>query len=83
MEGHLFLGVENLCIFSSSRFHDDPMTLEIERQFMWGPALLISPVLEEVRNRAILLLFLITCVVMLYLLSVCLNCLLINQFIIS
>ncbi|ELT99256.1 hypothetical protein CAPTEDRAFT_104324, partial [Capitella teleta] len=28
-------------------FDDDAVTLDIDDQFMWGPALLISPVLEE------------------------------------
>ena len=29
------------------RFPTDPRTLDIDRQFMWGSALLISPVLDE------------------------------------
>lgn len=30
------------------RFPDDPNTLDIDRQFMLGPSILVSPVLEEV-----------------------------------
>ena len=29
------------------RFYNDPVALGIDRQFLWGPALLISPALEE------------------------------------
>ena len=32
------------------RFADDKVTWEIDRQFLWGPSLLISPVLEEVKT---------------------------------
>lgn len=32
------------------RFADDKNTWEIDRQFLWGPSLLISPVLEEVKT---------------------------------
>lgn len=33
------------------RFVEDKMTWEIYRQFLWGPALLISPVLEQVKSQ--------------------------------
>jgi len=32
------------------RFVNDKDTWEIDRQFLWGPSLLISPVLEEVKT---------------------------------
>ena len=34
---------------SLSRFTDDRKTWTIDKQFLWGPALLISPALEEVK----------------------------------
>ena len=36
------------CAFCASRFPDDANTWAIDRQLLWGSALLISPVLEEV-----------------------------------
>lgn len=30
-----------------SRFYKDNNTWDIDRQFLWGPGLLITPVLEE------------------------------------
>jgi len=30
------------------RFSDDPMTFDIDEQFLWGPALMIAPILYEV-----------------------------------
>ena len=32
------------------RFPKESVTWEIDRQFLWGPNLLISPVLEKVRK---------------------------------
>ena len=37
-------------IFFNDRFADDKDTWEIDRQFLWGQSLLISPVLEEVKT---------------------------------
>ena len=33
--------------YSVFRFPSDLNTYEIDRQFLWGPALLVTPVLEE------------------------------------
>lgn len=32
------------------RFSDDKTTWDIDRQFLWGPSLLISPVLDKVKK---------------------------------
>lgn len=37
------------------RFTDDQQTYDIDTQFLWGSALMINPVLEEVRHEFILL----------------------------
>ena len=33
------------------RFSDDELSHDIERQFLWGAALLITPILEEVSDH--------------------------------
>lgn len=37
-----------LIVFSLFRFYSDEATWAIDRQFMWGPGLLITPVLDAV-----------------------------------
>lgn len=37
------------------RFIDDRQTYDIDTQFLWGSALMINPVLEEVRRQFIVL----------------------------
>lgn len=44
---------ENPLYIWNSRFVEDRTTWEIYRQFLWGPALLISPVLDQVRAQNI------------------------------
>ena len=36
-----------MLFLSYLRFPNDPATYDIDKQFLWGPALLISPVLKE------------------------------------
>jgi len=38
-----------------NRFTDDEQTYDIDTQFFWGNALMINPVLNEVRHQFILL----------------------------
>ena len=37
------------CVVALFRFKTDINTYDVDRQFLWGPALLITPVIEEVR----------------------------------
>uniref|UniRef100_A0A669QJ58 Uncharacterized protein n=1 Tax=Phasianus colchicus TaxID=9054 RepID=A0A669QJ58_PHACC len=43
----LISSLKTLFIFWNSRFVEDRTTWEIYKQFLWGPALLISPVLDQ------------------------------------
>jgi len=47
--------VNNVCILNVNRFTDDKQTYDIDTQFLWGSALMINPVLKEVRHQFILL----------------------------
>ena len=41
------------CLILYIRFPTDSNVRGIDRQFMWGPALLISPILEKVSGNAL------------------------------
>lgn len=40
-------------IYTRYRFTDDRQTYGIDTQFLWGSALMINPVLEEVRSQSL------------------------------
>lgn len=42
-----------LMIYTRYRFTDDRQTYGIDTQFLWGSALMINPVLEEVRSQSL------------------------------
>jgi len=42
-------------VYLWNRFPTDAVALGVDRQFLWGPSLLISPVLDEVSYYIIIL----------------------------